>query len=223
MTMADFTNPNDLTHEEYERLSEAAHQGAERDGALGRRNQAAHRRPLRRPRHRRQGRLDRHVRARAQPAPVPRRRACRRRASASRAQWYFQRYIEHLPAEGEIVLFDRSWYNRAGVEKVMGYCTPKRDRGLPAAPCPEFERHLVDDGILLFKYWLCCDQEMQEQRFAEPARQSDEALEAVADRYQGARPLRRLHRGAREDADGDAHRLRAVDPGRLQRPAASAG
>jgi polyphosphate kinase len=80
-------------------------------------------------------------------------------------QWYFQRYIEHLPAAGEIVLFDRSWYNRAGVEKVMGYCSQEEvDAFLKAVP--EFERNLVDDGILLFKYWLCCDQATQELRFS---------------------------------------------------------
>jgi polyphosphate kinase 2 len=81
-----------------------------------------------------------------------------------RTQWYFQRYVEHFPAEGEIVLFDRSWYNRAGVERVMGFCTDEQvDAFLKAVP--EFERHLVDDGILLFKYWLCCDQSVQEERF----------------------------------------------------------
>ena len=79
-------------------------------------------------------------------------------------QWYFQRYIEHLPAAGEIVLFDRSWYNRAGVEKVMGFCTPDQTQDFLNA-APEFERHLVDDGMLLFKYWLCCDQAVQEERF----------------------------------------------------------
>ena len=79
-------------------------------------------------------------------------------------QWYFQRYIEHLPAAGEIVLFDRSWYNRAGVEKVMGFCTPDQTQDFLNA-APEFERHLVDDGMLLFKYWLCCDQKVQEDRF----------------------------------------------------------
>jgi polyphosphate kinase 2 len=79
-------------------------------------------------------------------------------------QWYFQRYIEHLPARGEIVLFDRSWYNRAGVEKVMGFCTPDQTQDFLNA-APEFERHLVDDGVLLFKYWLCCDQAVQEDRF----------------------------------------------------------
>ena len=80
------------------------------------------------------------------------------------SQWYFQRYIEHMPASGEIVLFDRSWYNRAGVEKVMGFCTPDQTQDFLNA-VPEFERHLTDDGILLFKYWLCCDQDVQEQRF----------------------------------------------------------
>jgi polyphosphate kinase 2 len=81
-----------------------------------------------------------------------------------KTQWYFQRYVEHLPAVGEIVLFDRSWYNRAGVERVMGFCTPDQAQDFLNA-APEFERHLVDDGILLFKYWLCCDQAVQEQRF----------------------------------------------------------
>jgi polyphosphate kinase 2 len=81
-----------------------------------------------------------------------------------RTEWYFQRYIEHLPAAGEIVLFDRSWYNRAGVERVMGFCTVDQAQDFLNA-APEFERHLVDDGILLYKYWLCCDQEEQEARF----------------------------------------------------------
>jgi polyphosphate kinase len=81
-----------------------------------------------------------------------------------RSEWYFQRYVVHLPARGEIVLFDRSWYNRAGVEKVMGFCTPEQTQAFLKA-VPEFERHLVDDGILLFKYWLCCDQAVQEERF----------------------------------------------------------
>jgi len=80
------------------------------------------------------------------------------------SQWYFQRYIEHLPAEGEIVLFDRSWYNRAGVERVMDFCTPEQTQDFLNAT-PQFERHLIDDGMLLFKYWLCCDQAVQEERF----------------------------------------------------------
>ena len=81
-------------------------------------------------------------------------------------QWYFQRYVEQLPAAGEIVLFDRSWYNRAGVEKVMGFASDTQVTAfLKAAPL--FEKQLVDDGILLFKYWLCCDQEKQEKRFTD--------------------------------------------------------
>src|SRR5690348_4122269 len=81
-----------------------------------------------------------------------------------RTQWYFQRYVEHMPAAGEIVLFDRSWYNRAGVERVMGFATPEQVQDF-LNQAPQFERHLVDDGMLLFKYWLCCDQEVQEERF----------------------------------------------------------
>lgn len=83
-------------------------------------------------------------------------------------QWYFQRYIEHLPAAGELVLFDRSWYNRAGVEHVMGFCTDAQYRRF-LADCPVFERLLVADGTILLKYWLTVDQEEQEQRFAERA------------------------------------------------------
>lgn len=82
------------------------------------------------------------------------------------SQWYFQRYVANLPAAGEIVLFDRSWYNRAGVEKVMGFCTEAQVTAFLAA-VPTFERMLVDDGLLLFKYWLTCDQEEQEKRLAE--------------------------------------------------------
>ena len=85
-----------------------------------------------------------------------------------RTQWYYQRYIEHLPAGGEIVLFDRSWYNRAGVEKVMGFCSDEEYKRF-LAECPVFERGLVNDGILLFKYWLAVDQAEQEERFAERA------------------------------------------------------
>ena len=81
-------------------------------------------------------------------------------------QWYFQRYAAQLPAAGEIALFDRSWYNRAGVEKVMGFASDAQVEAFLHAT-PQFEQQLVDDGILLFKYWLCCDQEQQEKRFAE--------------------------------------------------------
>jgi polyphosphate kinase 2 len=101
-------------------------------------------------------------------------RACRVVALATptekeRGQWYFQRYIEHLPSKGEIVLFDRSWYNRAGVEHVMGFCTDEEyDEFLRA--CPLFEEMLVRSGILLIKYWFSVSDEKQEERFLERMR-----------------------------------------------------
>ena len=81
-----------------------------------------------------------------------------------RTNWYFQRYISHLPAAGEIVLFDRSWYNRAGVERVMGFCT-KAEYGRFLHQCPIFERLLIEDGIMLRKYWFSVSDEEQERRF----------------------------------------------------------
>ena len=136
-----------------------------------------------------------------------------------RTQWYFQRYVPHLPAAGEIVLFDRSWYNRAGVETVMGYCTePQTAAFLRQAPV--FEKLLVDDGMLLFKYWLTVDQAQQEERFAErlndPLKRwklSPIDLQA-RDKYADYGRARDAH------AAGHAHAPRAVDAGRLQRPAA---
>ena len=79
-------------------------------------------------------------------------------------QWYFQRYVPHLPAAGEMVLFDRSWYNRAGVERVMGFCTEDEYREF-LRTCPEFERMLVRSGIKLVKYWFSVSDEEQEKRF----------------------------------------------------------
>ena len=81
-----------------------------------------------------------------------------------RRQWYFQRYVEHLPAAGEMVLFDRSWYNRAGVERVMGFCTDDEYKEFKRAS-PEFERMLVRSGIILIKYWLSVSDDEQERRF----------------------------------------------------------
>lgn len=83
-----------------------------------------------------------------------------------RSQWYFQRYVEHLPAAGEIVLFDRSWYNRAGVEHVMNFCTEEEYEEF-FRTCPEFERMLVRSGIILLKYWFSVSDEEQERRFEE--------------------------------------------------------
>ena len=81
-------------------------------------------------------------------------------------EWYFQRYVPHLPAAGEIALFDRSWYNRAGVETVMGFCTPEQT-GAFLKQAPAFEKLLTDDGVLLLKYWLTVDQAQQEERFSD--------------------------------------------------------
>ena len=83
-----------------------------------------------------------------------------------RGQWYFQRYVKHLPTKGEIVLFDRSWYNRAGVEKVMGFASDEQVEQF-LDQVPTFEKMLTDDGIFLFKYWLGADQEKQEERLRE--------------------------------------------------------
>lgn len=81
-----------------------------------------------------------------------------------KTQWYFQRYVTHLPAAGEMVLFDRSWYNRAGVERVMGFCTEEEYQEFLRS-CPEFERMLVRAGIILIKYWFSVSDEEQERRF----------------------------------------------------------
>jgi polyphosphate kinase len=81
-----------------------------------------------------------------------------------KTQWYFQRYVAHLPAAGEMVLFDRSWYNRAGVERVMGFCTEHEYEEFMQS-CPEFERMLVRSGIILIKYWFSVSDEEQERRF----------------------------------------------------------
>src|SRR5438552_4279237 len=96
----------------------------------------------------------RYVRVVALPAPTER----------ERTQWYFQRYVAHLPAAGEIVLFDRSWYNRAGVERVMGFCTEAEYEEFMRS-CPEFERMLVRSGIQLIKYWFSVSDDEQERRF----------------------------------------------------------
>ncbi|AZQ63175.1 polyphosphate kinase 2 [Flammeovirga pectinis] len=83
-----------------------------------------------------------------------------------KSQWYFQRYVPHLPAAGEIVLFDRSWYNRTGVEKVMGFCTDDQYEEF-LRTCPEFEKMLIRSGIILIKYWFSVSDDEQEKRFKE--------------------------------------------------------
>src|SRR5512146_1815505 len=96
----------------------------------------------------------RYARVVALPAPTER----------ERSQWYFQRYAEHLPAAGEMVLFDRSWYNRAGVERVMGFCTEDEYQEFLRS-CPEFERMLVRSGLTIVKYWFSVSDAEQERRF----------------------------------------------------------
>ena len=96
----------------------------------------------------------RYARVVALPAPTER----------EKTQWYFQRYVAHLPAAGEIVLFDRSWYNRAGVERVMGFCS-EADYQEFLRSCPEFERMLIRSDIILLKYWFSVSEEEQERRF----------------------------------------------------------
>lgn len=128
-------------------------------------------------------------------------------SEAEAGQWYFQRFVQHLPARGEIVLFDRSWYNRAGVEKVMGFATDAQVSAFLKA-VPSFEKMLVDDGILLFKYWLTCDQDKQEERFAE--RLSD-PLKAwkLSPIDQAARARYADYTAAREDMLKASHSLHA--------------
>lgn len=87
-------------------------------------------------------------------------------SDTERGQWYFQRYVQHLPAAGEIVLFDRSWYNRAGVERVMGFCSDNEYQEF-LRQVPDFERHLVNSGIHLIKFWFSVSQEEQRRRFSE--------------------------------------------------------
>src|SRR3982075_4699052 len=103
----------------------------------------------------------RFVRVVALPAPTER----------ERTQWYFQRYIGHLPSAGEMVLFDRSWYNRAGVERVMGFCTDEEYDEFMRT-CPQFERMLVRAGIILIKYWLSVSDDEQERRVLAPIHES---------------------------------------------------
>ena len=92
--------------------------------------------------------------------------ALQKPTETERGQWYFQRYVQHLPTQGEIVMFDRSWYNRAGVERVMGFCTDKEYADF-MRQAPEFERHLVSSGVHLIKFWFSVSQAVQRRRFKE--------------------------------------------------------
>jgi hypothetical protein len=176
--------------------------------------------PVRRPRRRRQGRRHqaRHdalnprvCRVVALPAPNDR----------ERTQWYFQRYVPHLPAAGEIVLFDRSWYNRAGVERVMGFCTPEEYEEFYRS-VPEFERMLVRSGMRLLKYWFSITDEEQHMRFLGRIHDPLEAMEAQPDGSGIAPPVGGLHQGQGSHARAHAHSRGALVGGAGRRQEAGA-
>ena len=121
-----------------------------------------------------------------------------------RSQWYFQRYVAELPAAGEIVLFDRSWYNRAGVEHVMGFCTDAEYREFLRA-CPLFEEMLVRSGMILVKYWFAVSDDGAGAALPGAHAQPDQALEAVADGRRIAPPLGRLLEGQGRDVRAHRH------------------
>jgi hypothetical protein len=137
-------------------------------------------------------------------------RLSRSQYEREQGQWYFQRYVSHLPGRGEMVLFDRSWYNRAGVEKVMGFCTPEEHAEF-LRRAPLFEDMLVSDGISLTKLWFLG----VARRAAHPVRDSrgrpGAAVEALADGYRVAGQMGRLHRSQGRNVRGDRYRLCTVD------------
>ena len=133
-----------------------------------------------------------------------------------RTQWYFQRYVPHLPAGGEIVLFDRSWYNRAGVERVMGFADEDQVEQF-FNDVPEFERMLVRSGIKLVKYWFSITDQEQQLRFMMRIHDPDEAVEAEPDGPAVAGALGGLHQGQGGDARAHQHPGGAVVGRRGQR------
>ena len=133
-----------------------------------------------------------------------------------RTQWYFQRYVHHLPAHGEMVMFDRSWYNRAGVERVMGFCTAKQHAEF-IRQVPLFEQMLVNDGISLTKLWFSVSLVRAAHPVHHPAGRPSAAVETVADGPGVAGQVGRLHRGQGRHVRVDGHRDRAVDRGQEQR------
>ena len=129
--------------------------------------------------------------------------------TTERGQWYFQRYIQNLPTAGEMVFFDRSWYNRAGVERVMGFCEPN-EYLLFMRQTPELERMLVASGIHLFKFWFSVSREEQLRRFISRRDDPLETLETVSSGYPVARSLGRLHRSQKRHVLPHPHRRRAL-------------
>ena len=134
-------------------------------------------------------------------------------SDVERTQWYFQRYVENLPAAGEIVLFDRSWYNRAGVERVMGFCSDVEYWDFLRA-CPQFELMLVRSGIILVKYYLSVSDEEQERRFQSRAQGPPASLEAQPGRPGNAPALGRVLTRQGHHAATHRHPRGALVPGR---------
>ena len=139
-----------------------------------------------------------------------------------KTQLFLQRYMEHFPAGGEIVIFDRSWYNRAGVEYVMGFCRPRASTSAFLSLCPQIEKYVVDAGIILIKLWLEVGMEEQERRFKARIEDPHAAVEAEPDGYRILPALVRLFARPRHDVQGDRIEARAVARYPLRRQAAGA-
>ena len=137
-------------------------------------------------------------------------------SDTERGQWYFQRYIERLPTKGEIVFFDRSWYNRAGVEHVMGFCSPHEYLEF-MRQTPEFERMLVRSGIRFYKFWFSVGREEQLRRFLGRAQDPAQAMETQSDGCRVSGPLGSLHQGKRSDAFLHRHGRCALDDCAIRR------
>ena len=167
------------------------------------------------PRFRRQGRRHQAHHPATQSARLPR-RGTPAPNERERTQWYFQRYVSHLPAGGEIVLFDRSWYNRAGVERVMGFCTEDEVEEFFRS-VPEFERMLVRSGIILIKYWFSITDEEQQLRFTMRIHDPLKQWKLSPMDVEVAQPMGAIHQGQGSDAgathipEAPWHVVEAVD------------
>ena len=133
-----------------------------------------------------------------------------------RTQFYFQRYLAHMPAGGEVVFFDRSWYNRAGVERVMGFCTVPQCT-LFLRQVPSLESGLIDDGIRLFKLYLSVNPDVQVARLKARPRRPAEDVEAEPHGHGGPEAVRCLHRSAERHVRAHPHEAISVDRGQLER------
>ena len=128
-------------------------------------------------------------------------------SNREKTQMYFQRYIPHFPAAGEVIIFDRSWYNRAGVEHVMGFCTEEEHRQFLIL-CPEVEQYIVDGGILLIKFWLEVGKDEQERRFL--ARVPPATVEAQPDGPRIVRAMVPIFKSPRRYAESDGYQVCAL-------------